>query len=209
MRYRIDLKREREKRNMTQAQLAELIGITEKSVSKWESGRGQPSYENMLKICKEFNIDINKIDNAVITKRKTNIVLNSCLALANLIIVIILLFQLNKMKNIDYLANNLNMIEHLNIYENLYRIDTNRFYFEMSLFIFVPTLTVVLPFMLKKHIVLSSFISILNVSYCIIVFKNIKVYEILNYMIVLCCMFGIIAVLFIDYKIKKLERKHL
>ena len=72
MRYRINLKAEREKRNMTQANLAELIGVTEKSISKWESGRGQPSYENMLKICKEFNLDINKIDNKALIKKKTN-----------------------------------------------------------------------------------------------------------------------------------------
>ncbi|MBQ6780394.1 MAG: helix-turn-helix transcriptional regulator [Treponema sp.] len=36
------IKRLREKKNLTQTQLAEKINVTDKAVSKWETGRGYP-----------------------------------------------------------------------------------------------------------------------------------------------------------------------
>ena len=36
------IKRLREKQNITQARLAEMLGVSDKAVSKWETGRGFP-----------------------------------------------------------------------------------------------------------------------------------------------------------------------
>lgn len=36
------IKKLREKKNMTQAELAEILGVSDKAVSKWETGKGYP-----------------------------------------------------------------------------------------------------------------------------------------------------------------------
>lgn len=59
MKNKLDIKKERLAIGYTQAKLAQELGVTEKSVSKWESGRGEPSFENLQKMCIIFNKNIN------------------------------------------------------------------------------------------------------------------------------------------------------
>lgn len=59
MKNKLDIKKERLAIGYTQAKLAQKLGVTEKSVSKWESGRGEPSFENLQKMCIIFNKNIN------------------------------------------------------------------------------------------------------------------------------------------------------
>lgn len=51
----------RKKSNMTQNDLAEKIGVTDKAISKWENGRGLPDTSVMLDLCKELNITANEL----------------------------------------------------------------------------------------------------------------------------------------------------
>lgn len=51
----------RKKSNMTQNDLAEKIGVTDKAISKWENGRGLPDTSVMLDLCKELNISVNEL----------------------------------------------------------------------------------------------------------------------------------------------------
>lgn len=51
-----NLKRFRCARGLTQKQLAQIIGYTEKSVSKWENGKGMPSAETVLRLSLLFGI---------------------------------------------------------------------------------------------------------------------------------------------------------
>src|SRR5690625_7012782 len=44
------LKRYRRRKEMTQEELAELLDVSNKSVSKWELGNGYPSKKNLMKI---------------------------------------------------------------------------------------------------------------------------------------------------------------
>ena len=54
------LKLRREK-NMTQQELADRIGITDRAISKWENGRGLPDLSLMMPLCKELGITINEL----------------------------------------------------------------------------------------------------------------------------------------------------
>ena len=54
---------ERKAKKLTQAKLAEKLSVSEKTVSKWENGRGIPDTENLPKLCKIFDISINEILN--------------------------------------------------------------------------------------------------------------------------------------------------
>ncbi len=51
----------RKKENLTQAQLAEKMGITDRAVSKWETGRAMPDSAIMLELCDILKITVNDL----------------------------------------------------------------------------------------------------------------------------------------------------
>ena len=51
----------RKKQNLTQGQLAEKLGITDRAVSKWENGRAMPDSSLMLDLCSILNISVNEL----------------------------------------------------------------------------------------------------------------------------------------------------
>ena len=48
----------RKKNNLTQLQLAEKLGITDRAVSKWENGKAMPDSAIMLDLCKILKISV-------------------------------------------------------------------------------------------------------------------------------------------------------
>ena len=52
---------QRRKNNLTQAALAEKLGITDRAVSKWERGKGLPDVSLMLDLCEIFGITVNEL----------------------------------------------------------------------------------------------------------------------------------------------------
>lgn len=52
---------QRKKKNLTQAALAEKLGITDRAVSKWERGKGLPDVSLMLDLCEIFGITVNEL----------------------------------------------------------------------------------------------------------------------------------------------------
>ena len=51
----------RKKASLTQMQLAEKLGITDKAVSKWERGVAMPDTSIMLKLCDILGISVNEL----------------------------------------------------------------------------------------------------------------------------------------------------
>lgn len=51
----------RKENNMTQIELANKLGVTNRAVSKWENGRGLPDVSLFEPLCKEFNISVNEL----------------------------------------------------------------------------------------------------------------------------------------------------
>jgi len=51
----------RKEKNMTQLELANKLGITDRAISKWENGRGMPDVSLLEPLCKELNISINEL----------------------------------------------------------------------------------------------------------------------------------------------------
>lgn len=51
----------RREKNLTQAQLAEQLGITDRAVSKWETGRCLPDSSIMLELCRILGITVNEL----------------------------------------------------------------------------------------------------------------------------------------------------
>jgi transcriptional regulator with XRE-family HTH domain/DNA-directed RNA polymerase subunit RPC12/RpoP len=51
----------RKEQGLTQANLAEKLGITDRAVSKWETGRSMPDASIMLELCDLLKININEL----------------------------------------------------------------------------------------------------------------------------------------------------
>ena len=51
----------RKLKNLTQAQLAERLNITDRAVSKWENGRSLPDSSIMLELCEMLEITVNDL----------------------------------------------------------------------------------------------------------------------------------------------------
>ena len=51
----------RKKKNLTQAQLAETLNITDRAVSKWETGKTMPDSAIMLELCNVLGITVNDL----------------------------------------------------------------------------------------------------------------------------------------------------
>lgn len=52
---------ERKRKGYTQKQLSEKIGISDKTVSKWERGNGFPEVSLLLPLCNELDITVNEL----------------------------------------------------------------------------------------------------------------------------------------------------
>lgn len=48
-------------KNLTQAQLAEQLGISDKTVSKWECGRSMPDYALIQPLCESLDISVSEL----------------------------------------------------------------------------------------------------------------------------------------------------
>ena len=51
----------RKERGLTQKELADLLLISDKTVSKWECGNGLPEVSLMLPLCKELGVTVNEL----------------------------------------------------------------------------------------------------------------------------------------------------
>ena len=51
----------RKQKNLTQMQLAEKLGITDKAISKWERGMAMPDTSIMLELCDILGISVNEL----------------------------------------------------------------------------------------------------------------------------------------------------
>lgn len=51
----------RKNKGLTQMQLAEKLNITDRAISKWETGKGMPDSSIMLELCNELGISVNEL----------------------------------------------------------------------------------------------------------------------------------------------------
>lgn len=63
----------RKEKKLTQAQLAEKLNITDRAVSKWETGKSIPDSSIMLELCEILGITVNEL----LSGEEINMVTNS------------------------------------------------------------------------------------------------------------------------------------
>lgn len=47
--------------NLTQTQVAKLIGIDQTNISSWENDKTRPEYENLIKLAKIYDVTIDEL----------------------------------------------------------------------------------------------------------------------------------------------------
>ena len=61
MGFRENLQHLRATRNMTQEQLAMLLGVSRQSVTKWEAAKSYPEMDKLLKMCQIFECSLDDL----------------------------------------------------------------------------------------------------------------------------------------------------
>ena len=67
-----NLKKIRKENNLSQEDLAEKLGVSRQSVSKWESGLAYPEMDKVLQLCKLFDLNIDELLNQNVKEVKNN-----------------------------------------------------------------------------------------------------------------------------------------
>ncbi len=63
--------KKRKEQNLTQEQLAEHLGVSNKTVSKWETAKCMPDYSIIKSLCKELKITISELMNGEENEEKS------------------------------------------------------------------------------------------------------------------------------------------
>lgn len=165
MKNKLDIKKERLAIGYTQAKLAQKLGVTEKSVSKWESGRGEPSFENLQKMCIIFNKNINNECCELRKKKRMFFALRVAIAALSFTCFLLdLLYIIRSIYHYDYMI----------IFGELYYATYN---INVSDYIFVA-------------LTLSTVSSILTIASCF-EFKNKELYLVFYLITVFCSIIGL------------------
>lgn len=61
----------RKQKNMTQEQLAEKLGVSNKTISKWETGKCMPDYSIVKSLCEELEITVAELMDGEISEEKS------------------------------------------------------------------------------------------------------------------------------------------
>ena len=63
--------KKRKERNLTQEQLADCLGVSNKTVSKWETGKCMPDYSVIKSLCGELKISVSELMDGEETDEKS------------------------------------------------------------------------------------------------------------------------------------------
>ena len=65
------ISQKRKEKNLTQEQLAEKLGVSNKTVSKWETGKCMPDYSVVKNLCEELEITVAELMDGEATDEKS------------------------------------------------------------------------------------------------------------------------------------------
>ena len=63
--------KKRKEKNLTQEQLAEKLGVSNKTVSKWETGKCMPDYSVVKSLCEELEITVAELMDGEVLEEKS------------------------------------------------------------------------------------------------------------------------------------------
>ena len=137
MKFGENLQKLRKEKGLSQEQLAEKLGVTRQSVSKWESGASYPEMDKIVSLCNMFHCDLDVLINKDVTEERQRKDASS---------IVKSLFQ----GATDYVKKTIYLFEHKSIKE-LIKICSQ------IIIIVLVILCISIPFMLLKEIVVDLF----------------------------------------------------
>ena len=137
MKFGENLQKLRKEKGLSQEQLAEKLGVTRQSVSKWESGASYPEMDKIVSLCNMFHCDLDVLINKDVTEERQRKDASS---------IVKSLFQ----GATDYVKKTIYLFEHKSIKE-LIKICSQ------IIIIVLVILCFSIPFMLLKEIVVDLF----------------------------------------------------
>lgn len=66
------IKEKRKEKGITQEELASKIGVTEKAISRWETGRGTPDISLLIPLSNELDLSVSELLNGKVNKNNLN-----------------------------------------------------------------------------------------------------------------------------------------
>ena len=115
-RFARTIKNARLKKGYTQSQLADLLNVSNKTISKWETGRGYPDITLLAKITSILKLDYEELlqsNEYIIQKRKKKRKYISIICIVCLSFILCLIGMYNVQKQQDYKRNYQNIIQRL------------------------------------------------------------------------------------------------
>lgn len=115
-RFAIKIKNARLKKGYTQSQLADLLKVSNKTISKWETGRGYPDITLLAKMTSVLKLDYEELlqsNEYIIQKRKKKRKYISIICIVCLSFILCLIGMYNVQKQQDYKRNYQNIIQRL------------------------------------------------------------------------------------------------
>ena len=61
----------RKQKNLTQEQLAEKLGVSNKTISKWETGKCMPDYSIIKSLCEELEVTVAELMDGEMSEEKS------------------------------------------------------------------------------------------------------------------------------------------
>lgn len=116
VRFAQTIKNARLKKGYTQSQLADLLNVSNKTISKWETGRGYPDITLLAKITSILKLDYEELlqsNEYIIQKRKKKRKYISIICIVCLSFILCLIGMYNVQKQQDYKRNYQNIIQRL------------------------------------------------------------------------------------------------
>ena len=116
VRFAQTIKNARLKKGYTQSQLADLLNVSNKTISKWETGRGYPDITLLAKITSVLKLDYEELlqsNEYIIQKRKKKRKYISIISIGCLSFILCLIGMYNVQKQQSYKRNYQNIIQRL------------------------------------------------------------------------------------------------
>ena len=156
----------RKEKNLTQQQLGNLLGVSSKTISKWETGTGLPDITFLKEISKNLDITIDELlDGKVkdnnkeiieqkVKKQKINIIF---VLLIGIIFILIIILITNKKDNLQELPKDICTVIRTYYIDNIGKSnDENYLYITIHEYQVEGTYTLKLPFILSKDLEVGS-----------------------------------------------------
>ena len=108
MKFGENLQKLRKEQGISQEQLAEKLGVTRQSVSKWESGASYPEMDKIVALCNMFHCDMDVLINKDITEERekkdaSSVVKEIFSGVTNYVKKTIYLFEHKSLKDINFI----------------------------------------------------------------------------------------------------------